>query len=653
VTIRKFALEQLDREPHDVRFKDLYPWDAIADTPFGASLALVEPGGHTMLHSHAPAETFVICRGNGTMTIDDRATRVSAGDVIYNPPHSVHELKNDSSTEDLVFVSMFWDAGGVEPRDASRTPRLILPSPPTSNGPLHLGHLSGPYLIADVMRRYYRARGTPATFVCLMDEHQSYVLDRALHDGTTAGELAAQYSEQTARTLAQFHAPPDECICPTRDASYRAAVGERFRKLVRDGRFEARELTTWFCAGCDLSLYDSFVAGTCPHCGARCNGFLCEACYAPNQTTDLIDAVCDRCGQPPSVRTVKRLVFPLAPYADRLARYHDELRASPKLRRLAAQWRAQLDVVPASQVSTWGLPVDVEGFEGQVISPWLEVALAASYLQARHAPGAGELLQFFGYDNAFLYLIQDPAVSLALDPDAPLPRRLIANEFLLFGDAKMSTSRAHALQARDVLACVPADLLRLYLAKIRPEDMRTSCSLAAAQVYLTLTAQSWQSWFARLGEDLASDAGSLAPQPGAAASWSPEQTEFLRSARDLLRRARRGYEASSLKEVTSVIHELVERASSFGAAQTQLAGIPSLVSQRTTGLALELAVLRSFARIVAPLMPVLAEQLWACLGYDGPVWWADEIEPVAAGQPIATAELAARRFFPAAIRLAS
>src|ERR1051325_7551977 len=99
--------------------------------------------------------------------------------------------------------------------------------------------------------------------------------------GTTSGELAARYSEQTARTLAQFHAPPDECICPTRDASYRAAVGERFRKLVRDGRFEARELTTWFCAGCDLSLYDSFVAGTCPHCGARCNGFLCEACYAP------------------------------------------------------------------------------------------------------------------------------------------------------------------------------------------------------------------------------------------------------------------------------------------------------------------------------------------------------------------------------------
>jgi methionyl-tRNA synthetase len=652
-TIRKFARHELEVEPHDVRFKDLYPWDAIADTPFGASLAVVEPRGRTVLHSHTPAETFVICRGSGTMTIDQRATQVAAGDVIYNPPHSVHQLVNDSSTEDLVFVSVFWDASGVEPHDASRAPRLILPSPPTSNGPLHLGHLSGPYLIADVIRRYYRARGTPARFVCLMDEHQSYVLDRAVDEATTAGEIATRYSEEAAQTLAQFHAAPDECIYPTRDAAYRAAVRDRFVTLLRAGRLETRELATWFCAGCDLSLYDSFVAGRCPHCGADCAGFICEACSAPNQTTDLVDAVCDRCRQPPSVRVVKRLVFPLAPYAARLGHYHERLRASPKLRRLAAQWLAQLPAVPASQVSTWGLPVDVEGFEGQVISPWFEVALAVSYLKTRHAPGDGELLQFFGYDNAFLYLIHDPAVSLALDPEATLPRSLVANEFLLLDDAKMSTSRSHALRAQDALAQVPADLLRLYLAKIRPEDARTSMSLAAGQMYLTVISQHWQSWLARLGDNLAAETGSLAPEPSPAASWSAEQTELLHCLKDLLRRARRGYETSSLKEVTAVIHELADRASSFGAAQTPLAGIPSLSRQRMTGLVLELAALKSFVMIVAPVMPVFAERLWVCLGYDAPVEWFDEVEPIAAGQPIDTAELIARRFFPAAIGLAS
>jgi methionyl-tRNA synthetase len=421
--------------------------------------------------------------------------------------------------------------------------------------------------------------------------------------------------------------------------------------LWRDGRLEARELATWFCAGCDLSLYDSFVAGQCPHCGADSFGFLCDACAAPNQTTDLVDAVCDRCRQPPSLRVVKRLVFPLAPYAGRLGRYHDELRASPKLRRLAAQWLAHLPAVPASQVSTWGIPVDLEGFEGQVISPWFEVALAVSYLRKRHAPGDGELLQFFGYDNAFLYLIHDPAVSLALDPEARLPRSLVANEFLLLDDAKMSTSRSHALRAQDALANVPADLLRLYLAKIRPEEVRTSYSPAAGQMYLTVISQHWQRWLARLGENLAEETGSLAPEPSPVSSWSSEQTELLGCLKDLIRRARRGYEASSIKEVMSVIHELADRASSFGAAQTALAGIPSLSTQRMAGLVLELAAVKSFAMIVAPVMPVFADQLWACLGYEAPIEWFDEVEPVAAGQPIATAELIAQRFFPAAIML--
>jgi methionyl-tRNA synthetase len=118
-----------------------------------------------------------------------------------------------------------------------------------------------------------------------------------------------------------------------------------------------------------------------------------------------------------------------------------------------------------------------------------------------------------------------------------------------------------------------------------------------------------------------------------------------------LSRARRGYETASLKDVMVVVHELVDRVASFGTAQTALAGIDSLASQRMTGLALELAALRTFAAIVAPIMPAFAQHLWTCLGYTAPVTWSDAVEPLAAGQPIATAELVARQFFPAVIKL--
>lgn len=652
MTIRKFVREELEAEPHRVLFKDLYPWDAIEDTPFGASLAVVQPGGRTMQHGHDPAETFIICRGRGTMTIDGEVTPVTAGDVVYLRPRCLHDLRNDSDAEDLVFVSVFWDAQDRGRTEGDGAPRLIAPSPPTPNGPLHLGHLAGPYLAADAMRRYHRARGIPAVFVCLLDEHQSYVLDRARAEGRAPGELAGHFGERIAATLARFSAAPDACVSPVRDEAYRAAIRARFARLAEGGKLEEREVEVLCCERCELALYDSFVAGACPHCGAASYGFLCEACGAPNDPARLRDPVCDRCGEAPARRRARRLFLPIEPYAERLADYHARLRLPPKLRRLAAQWLAAPAPVPASQDSPWGLPVELAGFEGQVISPWLEVALAGGHLVERFAPG-GRVHHLFGYDNAFLYLIHDPAASLALDPGAELPAVLAANEFLMLDDAKMSTSGGHALDADQVLAQLPADLLRLYLARIRPEEVRTSASLPSAQVYLTLVAQHWQGWLARLGACLAAEAGAAAPAPAnpSLQPWPLEQAAFLAELKQLAGRARQAYEDGSLKEAAAVLHELAERAASFGATQVHLAGVPSLAGQRATGLALELAAARTFAAIAAPLMPAFAERLWRCLGHDGPIAWSGDVEPVPPGQRIDAAELAARRFFPERIEL--
>src|SRR5262245_37183661 len=95
--LRKFSRDELEAAPHGVVFQYLYPWEAIEDTPFGSSMPVVQPGGRTMLHSHDPAETFIICRGTGTISVDERSEQVAPGDVIYLPPGSVHDLRNDSA----------------------------------------------------------------------------------------------------------------------------------------------------------------------------------------------------------------------------------------------------------------------------------------------------------------------------------------------------------------------------------------------------------------------------------------------------------------------------------------------------------------------------------------------------------------------------
>lgn len=651
MTIRKFSREQLDSEPHSVRFKDLYPWEAIADTPFGLSLAIVEHGGRTMLHGHDPAETFVICRGTGTMRIDDVITEVGPGDVVYLKPGCTHDLTNSSATEELWFVSVFWDT--PVGKRVTHVPKLIIPSPPTPNGPLHLGHLSGPYLLADTLRRYYRSRGIPATLVCLTDEHQSYVADRASAEHVDPHELAARFSSTIVETFAKFHATPDVCVHPTQDADYRAAIQRAFARLHATGKLEARTMPAPYCEPCAMWLYDSYIAGGCPACGEPSYGFTCDACASPVDPAELVDARCDRCGTTPVRRETTKLVLPLAPYFERLADHHRPMRLPPRLRRLAAGWLQRPELIAqASQLGTWGIPVGLAGFEGQVISPWFEVALATTHLRDTHAPG-GELVCCFGVDNSFLYLMHDPAIALALDPAAKLPVALAANEHLLLDDAKMSTSRAHALDALTLLSKAPPDLLRLYLAKIRPEDTATSSNLAGATMFLGFVSRSWQDWLARLGGAIADEADGRAPAATnpSLAPWSQEQTVFAAQLKLIAARARQGYEDMSLREVASAIGELVDRARSFGATQLHLQGVEALAGERTTGLALELAAARTLALIAAPLMPAFSTLLWKILGFEGPIEWDDDVAPVPPGQVIVTAALTRRILFPSEIAL--
>jgi methionyl-tRNA synthetase len=642
-TIRKFSREVLESEPHDVLFWDIYPWEAIEDTPFGSSLAIIQPGGRTMLHSHDPAETFVICRGNGTISIDGTSETVTTGDVIYLPPQSVHDLRNDSTTEDLAFVSVFWKARAAE----RQTPRFLVPSPKTPNGPLHLGHLAGPYLCADVKRRYYRMHGIDATLACLTDDHQSYVVSRAQDDKVSPADAAASFSSDIVATLAAFGAAPDFAIAPSRDEGYRAAVRERFARLVTEGKVCLRDIDALWCEACDAGVHDVWLSGTCPHCKTEMYGAFCDACSSPCDAAELVDPRCDRCNGVPVRRTSRRFVFPIRPYAEVLADYHRRSRLSPKLRRLAAKWIERDFAITASEPGTWGIAAD--GIDGHIISPWFEVSLAGSYLRDTHAPGS-DVSCFFGYDNAFLYLVQDPAVCVALDAASAMPHELAANEFLLRDQEKMSTSRARTLDAKELLQRIPSDLLRLYLAKVRPEDEPAMANVEIAQMFLSTVTRYYQRWLARLGASIAMEAGGRAPAASnpSLAPWSHEQRQFFDDLAAFVARARRGYDACSLRTVASTIHELVERATAFGTAQGHLAGIPTLVSQRGTGLALELAAVRTFAMIAAPIMPDLAARLATCLGETDALAWSDTIVMVPPGSSIALADIA---FFPQTIDL--
>lgn len=636
--IRKFDRATLESEPHNVLFKDLYPWDEIDETPFGSSLAVVEPGGQTQIHSHHPCETFVICQGRGTMTCDGQSSPVSSGDVIYLPPRSVHKIQNDSDTDSLMFLSVFWDEpesteeDGEEPQAQVAPPLLFWPSPPTPNGGLHLGHLSGPYLMADVLKRYHRLRGRASGTLLVLDEHQSYVALRAHFDQAEPAATAARLGPEIIALLKAFGAEPEAVIQPSQNPAYRQAVEAALAQLFRDGFVQRKAGTAHYCESCQRYLYDGFAAGNCPHCETSCRGSLCETCCMVNTSDTHQDVHCLICDAPAVKRPVERLVFSLEPFKETLAQYHAHLRLSPRMRVLARKFMA-VSEIEVSQPGTWGIPVELEG---QILSPWFELSLAGPALTA-----GNEVVNCFGADNAFFYLMQDPAVSLALDPSRALPTALFSNEYLMLDDQKMSTSRGHTLDAAEMLKTHSADLLRLYLAGVRPEHRDTQCSVEAMENFLKVgVVGAWQGWLEHLGKSLLAEAASKAPPPPEG-MW-PEQQEFYGQLNMLLQRAGRAYDLGNLPEVARCLHDLVHHGRSFAESQEALVGMP----ERAASLALGLAAVRLMASLCAPLMPQFSAQLWKHLGFRAPGGWPDRVEFLPGGQRVlAAAGLAARRYF--------
>jgi len=663
--LRKFDRDNLDSEPEKVLYKDIYPWDEIEDTPFGASMAIIEPGGATMLHSHEPSETFIIFQGSGTISIDGDERPISAGDVVVMLPGMEHSLKNDSDDVPLMFLSLFWWGDdtdthsfhmfGDEDEDGTEKapPRIIFPSPPTSNGPLHVGHLAGPYIMADVIRRFDALEKRNATFICLTDDHQSYTLSQAEDEGKPVTEVAAHYSDQIKNCLGLCQAEPDHFVSAFRDEDYKAAVTEAFKKLYDAGFIQREEQDVFYCAECERELFDGHVVGDCPHCEATSLGFACETCCLPNKTVDLIEPICTKCEKTPEMRKGQRLFFDLEPCRNALGQYHEYVKLTPKLRSLSSKFLAvETWHVPATAPSEWGIPVPVEGFEGQVISPWLEIGLANHYLRSKVGEYSS-VTHTFGYDNAFCYLMSDPAVSLALDQQVPLAQELIVNEYLSLNDVKMSTSKGHYLSPEILLGRMPADLLRFYLATVRPEVSETTCSLRhMASMVNGLLVGRWQDWLADLGNTVTNEFMSSAPEFD---EWADEHSQFFSELTAFSNRARHGYESRRLQVVAKTAIDLVDRTAAFGLEQSHLAHVQGYEDQRATGVALELAAARLLAIICAPIMPNFGSQLWKILGHHHPMedeGWSREPKFLPPGQRLlARAGLCAKRLFPQAVNL--
>ncbi len=636
--IQRLGESGLKRE-YGILCQRVDPAPGAGEIPFGAAWCVIEPGGSTTPHRHSEAETFFILEGRGVMSIGDERAPVSKGDAPFIPPQTVHAVENASESETLVFLSTWWE------RRAARTRRArVTAAPPTPNGDLHLGHLSGPYIAADARRRYLGLRGVSASTLTGSDDHQSYVAAKAEQAGQSPEAVAGRYARSIERTLADANIAVDRFVKPQDEPAYRAFVQDSFRRLAAEGKLIPRRVDSLYCEPCGRHLYEAWAGGLCPRCGSATNAHGCEQCAFINDGIDLRGPRCNRCRRPASARPVVKFYFPLSRYADELRRFHGAVAMSARLRELAA---ASLDRgladIGVSHVSDWGIPVPVPDFEGQTVSAWFEMAMG--YAQA--AEPDLETEQFFGFDNAFFYAAVIPAMMLARDPAVRLPAALICNEFLRLDGSKFSTSRGHAIWADELLAKVGADALRFGLSYCRPEKEQTNFTLEefGALVEGELTGQ-WEAWINGLDRELAACWGRRAP---ARLKAPPEATAVERRLRALVDETARAYDGESFSTAAAAraLCELVREGRGIARLRESLPGTGIRDPRRDGLLMLELTALRTLAFLAAPLMPEFSERTLAALGLAvGSIGWESSVASPQEGMELRS--IATREFSRAA-----
>ena len=550
---------------------------------------------------------------------------------------------------------------------AHAAPRLtiVTPTPPTPNGDLHLGHLAGPFVAADIYTRYLRLRGRRVRLVCGTDDHQSYVAHRAAQLGVSPEQAAARFGDDIEATLRAARVELDSFTRPLSSPSHDALVVEGFERMHAEGRLQPRDRPWLFCAPCGQWLYEVYVSGRCPHCGAGTAGGGCEACGRPNDCVDLGDPRCRGCGGTPEVRPRRQLVIELPPLIERMREYVASAVMSARARALC-EWvlhdaPAEL---PVTHPGAWGMPVPLPGWEDQRLHVYAEEAfgyLALVRDLALRDPelandalwqGEGtEVVQFMGFDNVYFHGILNPALFYAHGGVQP-PRTLVVNEFYHLDGSKFSTSRNHAIWGRELLAVAAPDLVRFYLAWSAPEREQTNFTLADfGDTVRRELVDGWQSWLRDLGRRL--DAATAGQGPDAA-PLTAEQHAFAGELRALHAEVTAGCEPAtfSLQRAARALCEVARRARRFGADQEGWARVPSRTAERRAALGLELAAARALAVLATPVMPDFGARLLADLdAAAAPATWDGALDGVRPGARVRLAAAAPWFELPATITL--
>lgn len=360
---------------------------------------------------------------------------------------------------------------------------LVTCALPYANGPIHIGHLAGVYVPADIYVRFLRLKGEDVLYVCGSDEHGVPITIQARKRGCSPQEVVDEYHKIIAESFKGFGIDFD-IYGRTTSKIHEKNASDFFKKLYEDGKFITKESEQYYDPEAKTFLADRYIVGTCPKCGAEgAYGDQCEKCGSTLSPEELINPKSRLSGAEPIKKKTKHWYLPLQDYEQWLREWildgHKEWRSN-----VYGQVKSWLDGGLQPRAVTrdldWGVPVPVEGAEGKVLYVWFDAPIGYISNTMELLPNDWEkwwksedtrLVHFIGKDNIVFHCIVFPSMLKAYGDGFILPENVPANEFLNLEGDKISTSRGWAVWANEYLEDFPGkqDVLRYVLTANAPE----------------------------------------------------------------------------------------------------------------------------------------------------------------------------------------
>lgn len=388
--------------------------------------------------------------------------------------------------------------------------KLVTSALPYANGPIHLGHLAGAYLPADLYTRFQRLKGEDIIHICGSDEHGVPITIAAEKEGVSPQEIVDRYHERNKAVFEKFGIDFDY-YGRTSSETHKKTSQDFFLKLYEQGVFKKKSQEQFYDEDANMFLPDRYVKGTCPRCGhPEAYGDQCEKCGSSLSPTDLIDPVSALTGNKPVVKSTEHWFIPLGDFQERLEKWIDS-RDNWKPN-VVGQCKSWLDGGLGDRAVTrdlaWGVPVPLPEGDGKVLYVWFDAPIGYISATKEWADEKGDpelwktywqdeetsLIHFIGKDNIVFHCIMFPAM-LMQHGEFVLPENVPANEFLNLEGRKLSTSKGWAVWLEEYLDYFDADLLRYALGTTLPESKDSDFS--------------WKDFQSRINSELADILGNF------------------------------------------------------------------------------------------------------------------------------------------------